>query len=516
MNKEYTDFLVIGSGVAGLSAAIELAPHGEVLIVTKDIPSESTTGYAQGGIAVALSDEDEVGIHYRDTLKAGDGLCRKTAIRILVEEGPQRILELISWGAKFDKEGSRLAFTLEAAHSRKRILHAHGDSTGKELTRVLLNKVRSFPSIGRSAFSTAIDLIMDGDTCVGAYILRDREVSAVFAGITVLSTGGGGQIFSITTNPQVATGDGMAIAYRAGAILEDMEFIQFHPTSLYLPSAPHFLLSEAMRGEGGLLRNINGKLFMKRYHPMAELAPRDVVSRAIITEMFKTTSSRVYLDLTHLKASFIKGRFPRIYSTCLQFDCDITKDLIPVCPAAHYIMGGVRTDTDGRTDLKGLFAAGETACTGVHGANRLASNSLLEGLVYGKRAGKSAMAEFSGRRRKKPKKRLKAFTSHSIPAHDEIRGEMRKLMWEKVGIIRCKDSLATAKEKLSEWSYILNKMFLTRRELELKNMLEVANLITDAALLRGGSIGAHYRSDFPLKGKNYQRHITSKKGKGRL
>ncbi|MBI4823301.1 MAG: L-aspartate oxidase [Nitrospirae bacterium] len=509
MNKEYTDFLIIGSGVAGLSAAIKLAPHGEVLVVTKDIPSESTTGYAQGGIAVALSDEDEVGIHYRDTLKAGDGLCRKEAVRILVEEGPQRILELISWGAKFDKEGSRLAFTLEAAHTRKRILHAHGDATGKELTRVLLNKVRSFTSIKRSAFSMAVDLIMHDGTCIGAYVLRDREVLAVFSRATILATGGGGQIFSITTNPQVATGDGMAIAYRAGARLEDMEFIQFHPTSLYLPSAPHFLLSEAMRGEGGLLRNIKGKLFMKRYHPMAELAPRDVVSRAIITEMFKTKSTHVYLDLTHLKAGFIKKRFPRIYSTCLQFDCNITNDLIPVCPAAHYVMGGVKTNIYGRTNIKGLFAAGEAACTGVHGANRLASNSLLEGLVYGKRAGEAVLRGFLGIRT--PKAKVRDFIFHSIPAHDVIRGELRKLMWEKVGIIRCKDSLTTAKKKLSEWSYILDKQFLTRRELELKNMLEVANLITDAALLREGSVGAHYRSDFPNKGKNWQKHITPKK-----
>ncbi|MDP2167421.1 MAG: L-aspartate oxidase [Thermodesulfovibrionales bacterium] len=512
--QESVDFLIIGSGVAGLRAAIELAPHGDVLVVTKDIPSESSTEYAQGGIAVALSDEDEVGIHYEDTLKAGDGLCREDAVRILVEEGPESILELISWGAEFDKECSRLAFTLEAAHSRKRILHAHGDATGKELERVLLQKVRSFPSVGRSPFTMAVDLIVQDGGCIGAYVLRDRKISPVFARATILASGGGGQIFSITTNPQVATADGMAIAYRAGAELEDMEFVQFHPTGLYLPSAPHFLLSEAMRGEGGRLRNINREPFMQRYHPMAELAPRNVVASAIISEMFITKSSHVYLDLTHLDAGFVKKRFPRIYSTCLKYEVDITKDLIPVSPAAHYMMGGVKTDTGGGTSIKGLFAAGEVACTGVHGGNRLASNSLLEGLVYGKRAGSSALSSVRGMGRPPEAEAMPpAFTFHSIPAHDEIRGQMRKLMWEKVGIIRCKDSLTAAKEKLGEWQYILDKTFATRRELELKNMLQTAALITEAALLREGSVGAHYRTDFPGRGENWQRHIAMIKGR---
>ena len=509
---EKADFLVIGSGVAGLRAAIALAPHGRVLVATKDIPSESGTNYAQGGIAVALSDEDEVGIHYEDTLRAGDGLCREDAVRALVEEGPERIGELISWGAEFDREGMKLAFTLEAAHSRKRILHAHGDATGKELERVLLKKVRTLPSVKRSPFTVAVDLIMEEGRCAGAYLLREKQVVPVFARAVILATGGGGQIYSRTTNPAVATADGIAIAYRAGAVLEDMEFVQFHPTSLYLPSAPHFLLSEAMRGEGGRLRNIKGALFMKAYHPDAELAPRDVVSRAIMDEMQKTDSAHVYLDLSHLDGAFVKKRFPRIHATCLQCGVDITRDLIPVSPAAHYMMGGVKTDLDGRTNLEGLFAAGEVACTGVHGANRLASNSLLEGLVFGKRAG--GATESKGARSPLRSGRATAGAPcplpppYSIPAHDEIRGELRRLMWDKVGIIRNGEGLMEAQERLSGWSYILDKTFLTRRELELRNMVQAADLITGAALRRQGSVGAHFRTDFPGRGRDWKRHIS--------
>ncbi len=514
MIKEKTDFLIIGSGVAGLRAAIEAAPHGSVTVVTKDIPTESSTEYAQGGIAVALSDEDTVGIHYEDTLNAGDGLCREEAVRLLVEEGPERIIELISWGAEFDKEGTKLAFGLEAAHSRKRILHSQGDATGKELERVLIQKVRSVPNIKREAFSQAIDLISEGGTCCGAIIARDRRPVAMLARSTVLATGGTGQIYARTTNPQVATGDGMALAYRAGAVLEDMEFVQFHPTALYLPSAPHFLLSEALRGEGGLLRNVRGELFMKNYHKQAELAARDIVSRAILHEIQKTGSDHVYLDLRHLGDEFVKKRFPRIYSTCRRYDLDITRELIPVSPAAHYMMGGVKTDVEGRTNLRGLYAAGEVACTGVHGANRLASNSLLEGLVYGKRAGGSA------HKYALPEADLHKIEDaldfrplpHSIPAHDEIRGDLRRLMWQKVGIIRNKESLEEAVEGISKWDYILEKTFLSRRELELKNMIQVAGLIARAALLRKESIGAHYRSDFPHKSEDWKKHLAFKRG----
>jgi len=522
VEKEVVDFLIIGSGVAGLRSAIELAPYGSVFVITKDIPTESSTEYAQGGIAVAISDEDQIGIHYEDTLRAGDGLCREEAVKVLVEEGPERIMELISWGAEFDREGTKLAFTLEAAHSRKRILHAHGDATGRELERVLLRKVRSFPSVKKYPFSFTIDLIVRNGECHGAYILRDREIISLFAKATILATGGAGRIFARTTNPLVCTGDGMAIAFRADAVLEDMEFVQFHPTGLYSPLAPQFLLSEALRGEGGILRNIQRERFMESYHPMAELAPRDVVSRAIISEMVKTKSDYVYLDLTHLGKEFLKKRFPRIYSTCLQYNIDITKQLVPVSPAAHYIMGGVKTDRDGATNIKGLYAAGEVTCTGVHGANRLASNSLLEGLVFGARAGRAALQtpirneQLTGSIEEITLNPLPATHHSSIPDHEEIRHELRKTIWERVGIIRCEESLGYAKKRLSEWSFIQNKIPLTRRELELKNMLTVAQLMTEAALLRKGSVGAHYRSDYPERGEGWQRHITWRKKDGEL
>jgi L-aspartate oxidase len=496
VEREKVDFLVIGAGVAGLRAAIELAPRGSVLVVTKDMPTESSTEYAQGGIAVALSDEDEVGIHYEDTLRAGDGLCNEEAVRVLVEEGPSRIQELISWGAEFDREGTRLAFTLEAAHSRRRVLHSHGDATGKELVRVLVSKVSTHPSIKRSPFSMVVDLAVEDGRCTGAYLIRDRRLVFVSARATVLATGGGGQLYSITTNPPVATADGMALARRAGAVLADMEFVQFHPTSLYVPGAPHFLLSEAMRGEGGRLRNSEKQFFMERYDPRGELAPRDVVSRAIISEMVLTGARHVYLDLTHLDAEFIRKRFPKIYSTCLSYDVDIAKEPVPVCPAAHYLMGGVRTDLRGATTVPGLYAAGETACTGVHGANRLASNSLLEGLVYGARAGIAASEEegvpVKGEGTSSPGG---PEPIHTIQEHDEVRGQLRRLMWERVGIIRCEESLGEAREKLAEWEYILGKNFMARRELELKNMLQVAILIIEAARDRTENAGAHYRSD---------------------
>lgn len=510
MRNITTDFLVIGSGVAGLRAAVELAQRGKVIVVTKDIPTESSTEYAQGGVAVALSDEDEVGIHFGDTIKAGDGLCREEAVKVLVEEGPERILELIEWGAEFDKEGTKLAFTIEAAHSRRRILHAHGDSTGKELERVLINKIKSFQTIRRMQFSTAVDLIIEDGRCSGAYVLKDGEIITICAKSTLLATGGAGQVFSRTTNPAVVTGDGIAIAYRAGAVLEDMEFVQFHPTVLFAPAAPQFLLSEAMRGEGAILRNIFKETFMKNYHPDAELAPRDVVSRAIISEMVRTNNSHVYLDLTHRDSEFIKKRFPRIYSTCLRYDLNITKDLIPVSPAAHYMMGGVKTGLNGATSIRGLYAAGEVACTGVHGANRLASNSLLEGLVYGYRAG-AAAAQHRAEAQKcgsAEAKRLDASELSNFRSSEleEVRTSLRRIMWERVGIIRCGESLNTAMESLSRWSNILDMDFNTRRGLELKNMLTVAFMITESALARKGSVGAHYRSDFKERGEDWQRH----------
>ena len=514
MRSVYTDFLIIGSGVAGLRAAIELSRHGSVMVVTKDMPTESSTEYAQGGVAVALSDEDEVGIHFKDTIRAGAGLCKEEAVAVLVEEGPRRILELIEWGAEFDKEESKLSFTREGAHSRRRILHARGDSTGKEMERALMNKAKAMPGIRGSRFSTAVDLVIKNSVCKGAAVLRGADVITINAKATVLATGGAGQIFSRTTNPSVATGDGIAMSLRAGAVLEDIEFVQFHPTALYIATAPQFLLSEARRGEGALLKDVNGTYFMKDYHPDAELAARDIVSRAIISQIAKTKSSHVYLDLKHLDGGFVKKRFPRIYETCLKYDLDITREPIPVSPAAHYMMGGVKTDLDGMTNIPGLFAAGEVACTGVHGANRLASNSLLEGLVYGYRAGVAA-ARYSAllepfRPQKRNMEAPNVSKSDSVNL-TEIRTCMRRTMWKNVGIIRSEESLNAARATLMGLSGILEMDFTTREGLEAKNMLATALSITEASLYRKGSVGAHYRTDYPQKEGQWQRHTNIRK-----
>ena len=516
-----TDFLIIGGGVAGLRAAVELARNGEVLVVTKDAPSESSSEYAQGGVAVALSDEDEISIHFDDTIKAGDGLCIRKAVGTLVEEGPMRIRELIAWGAEFDREGTKLAFTQEAAHTKRRILHAQGDSTGREIMRVLTGKVRSTGKATKIDFAFTTDLIIDKGICTGAVVIQQKagKVLLVSARAVILATGGAGRLFERTTNPPVSTGDGAAMAWRAGGTLVDMEFIQFHPTALYRSGAPQFLMSEAMRGEGGMLRNIHGLRFMDAYHPARELAPRDVVTRAIHAEMISTGSDHVYLDMTHLNGSYLQNRFPRIYATCKSFGIDITEAPIPVSPAAHYIMGGVKTDLWGATTIPGLFAAGEAACTGVHGANRLASNSLLEGLVYGERAGLAA-ARYAAKHAKEARRPVPAraasawknaavFTASDI---DFIRTSLRKLLWENVGIVRNGKDLAAAMKKLREWDKMIKNPPADRAVLELKNMITVAMLITRSALLREGSVGAHYRSDLPAKGRNWRKRIVMTKG----
>jgi L-aspartate oxidase len=517
-SEKAVDFLVIGGGVAGLRAAIELASEGSVLVLTKDKSSESTTGYAQGGIAVALSDEDEVRIHYDDTIKAGNGLCNEESASIMVEEGPQYIRELISWGAEFDKEGSSLSFTQEAAHTRRRILHSHGDSTGKEIDRVLINKARSFSSVSRYDFAFTLDLIIEDGKCVGASVLRKDKIINIYAKAVILATGGAGQLFSRTTNPMISTGDGLAIAYRAGALIKDMEFIQFHPTTLFTPGAPPFLLSEAMRGEGAILKNIHGERFMKEYHEMLELAPRDTVTRAIVSEMVKTNTNHVFLDLKRLDKDFAKSRFPLIYKTCLQYNIDITEDMIPVSPAAHYIMGGIHTGLHGETTIKGLFAAGEVACTGIHGANRLASNSLLEGLVFGARTGKKAVEYAGGLQKRKIARNPDLLQTDKIKVVENIdlektRSILRQIIWKKAGIIRCNKSLTEAAKWLKHKEHILEMPLLSRRGVELKNMFITANLIVGSALLRKGSVGAHYRSDFKEKGENWQKHTACIAGK---
>jgi L-aspartate oxidase len=498
MNDDQTDFLIIGSGVAGLRAAIELSSQGRVLILTKSRADESNTEYAQGGIAVAMSDEDQIGLHYQDTIRAGDGLCNGAAVRLLVEEGPVRIRELIEWGTQFDRDGLKLAFTREAAHSRRRVLHAKGDATGREINRTLLRKVQSLAGITLRPYTFALKLLYTCERCDGvSYLVKgDEEVREVRAKAVLLATGGVGATYRDTTNPDIATGDGHALAFKAGAAVADMEFVQFHPTALKLANTPRFLLSEAMRGEGGKLRNVNGEVFMARYHTLAELAPRDVVSRAISSEASRTGSDLVYLDLTHLPAGFVEQRFPGIYSTCLKFGLDIAHQPIPVFPAAHYMMGGVLTDMHGRTTIPGLFAAGEVACTGVHGANRLASNSLLEGLVYGARAG-CAMATGPRKAYTPRLTRLCALPwneveTGSIPPEDVIRTTMTEL----VGIVRDQPGLTEALDRLAG---LPSGRRQTQAVQEVNNKLINARLIAGAALNRVESRGAHFRSDYPAK-----------------
>lgn len=513
-----TDFLVIGSGVAGLRAAVELGKAGEVVVLTKDLTDESNTGYAQGGIAVALSDEDEVSLHYEDTIRAGDGLCFPEAVKVLVEEGVRYISELIDWGTTFDKQGSRLSFTREAAHSRSRILHAKGDSTGREILRVLLKKAYSNPQIRFRPHCFCLDLVVDEGKVWGAYFLEEGkpEVRTILARSTVLATGGAGQVYSETTNPDLATGDGIAMAHRAGALLSDMEFVQFHPTALYIQGAPRFLLTEAIRGEGGYLRNIDCARFMHHYHDAGELAPRDVVSRAIVAEMKRTSSKFAYLDLTHLNAEFIKKRFPLVYSTCLNYNVDVTVDLIPVHPAAHYLMGGVKTDLHGRTSLPNFYAAGEVACTGVHGANRLASNSLLEGLVFGARVGLAVASEASCSVPKVAGPPMKWMESSMPDTHRlvESRASAQQLMWDKVGILRDGRELKEGLRHLMHLKSHCRSSPVVRAEWELTSLMTVAEMILISAMAREESRGAHYRSDFPCRNdRKFSKHSALSKSK---
>ncbi len=491
------DFLVIGAGIAGLRATVELAKSGSVLVIAKDTLRESSSEYAQGGVAVVLSDDDEIELHEQDTLYAGDGLCNREAVRTLVEEGPEVINQLIEWGAEFDKDGSKLAFTREGAHSRNRILHSQGDSTGREIARTLQRKVSALPNVVFRSFAAVVDLLMHGDGVGGALLFDEKSgaLTEVRAKAVLLATGGLGRVFRETTNPDVATGDGVAMAWRAGAEIANIEFVQFHPTALHVEGAPRFLLSEALRGEGAYLINGEGERFMPRYHELGELAPRDVVSRSIVAELKRTGTPHVYLDLTHRDPEFIRHRFPRIWETCRRYGVDIAVQAAPVHPAAHYAMGGVRTDLDGATTLDRLFAAGETACTGVHGANRLASNSLLEALVFGWRAGRT-MSEWAG-------SSLPVNSATGPLLFPETTEEfVRNLAWEKCGIVRNGVDLASALDDLE--LRCAERKNARLPDYDLRNLHAVARLIAQCALARTESRGAHFRTDYPNKSEDWQ------------
>jgi L-aspartate oxidase len=506
-----TDFIVIGSGVAGLRSSIELAGSGaSVTVLTKDKASESNTEYAQGGVAVVLSDDDNAELHEGDTLVAGAGLCDAQAVETLVTEGTQYIKQLIDWGTEFDREGGKLVFTQEAAHSRRRILHAHGDSTGAEFVRALIARAGQEKKINLTPFANTESLIVSDGRCVGVRFLDPvlRAPREIYAKAVVMCTGGAGQLYQHTTNPPVATGDGMAMAYFAGAEMADMEFVQFHPTALSLDRAPRFLLSEAMRGEGGILKNKYGERFMPRYDSRSELAPRDIVARSIVAEMRRTGTRTVFLDMTALDEGFLKYRFPKIYETCRSYGLNIVKDMLPVSPASHYCMGGIRTDLWGRSTLPGLYAAGEVTCTGVHGANRLASNSLLEGLVFGARAGAAAAADSNqlavGRWPSKDEDLGTMTEERGSTLSTAVRKRVKRIMWERVGILRDRDSLRRA---IREFDQIAAGNLGTSS----RNFVTLAWLVAGAALWREESRGGHYRSDFPEQRDDFKVHSIQRK-----
>ncbi|MDA8234827.1 MAG: L-aspartate oxidase, partial [Clostridia bacterium] len=440
------DYLVIGSGIAGLYSALKASAHGRVILLTKKKVADSNTEYAQGGIAAAIDEDDSPDLHLEDTMEAGAGLCNMEAVEVLVNEGPQRVKELIELGANFDRIGNELALTREGAHSRRRILHARGDATGEEIRRALAAQIRQEALVEVKENCFVVDLLTIHNRCLGALVMdSEGRLEVYYSKVVILATGGAGQLYKNTTNPEVATGDGMAFAYRAGVELMDMEFVQFHPTALALDGAPSFLISEAVRGEGAVLRNGRGERFMTNYHPLAELAPRDIVTRAIIKEMESTGSSRTYLDLTHLDEGLVSRRFPNISATCARYGLDLAKEWISVAPSAHYMMGGVRTSLYGETNITGFYACGEAACLGVHGANRLASNSLLDGLVFGDRIIRRSLDYVKEQQEPQPVDlHYDKLLSPLQLDTGEIKGRIQDLMWDKVGIIRSGEGIQQA------------------------------------------------------------------------
>jgi L-aspartate oxidase len=528
-----TDFLVIGSGLAGLSFAIKASRFGSVAVITKKNAMESTTNYAQGGIAAVMDDEDSFDLHIEDTLRAGAGLCREDVVRFVVSEGPERIAELIEWGVEFSrKSGNQSPFDLgkEGGHSTRRVLHA-ADSTGKEIERALIDKAHSLGNVQIHENFLAIDLILESkvlgrksiprderDRCLGAYVfdIENDRIYTFRARFTVLATGGAGKVYLITTNPDIATGDGIAMAWRAGALISNMEFIQFHPTCLFHPEAKSFLISEAVRGEGGVLRLKSGASFMERYHPSKSLAPRDVVARAIDIELKKSGDDCVFLDISHRDRDYLIKRFPTIYSRCLRYGIDMANDPIPVVPSAHYLCGGVVVNSHGETSIDGLFAAGEVACTGLHGANRLASNSLLECVVFAHRVCErirelmpSVPAEELPLPLWQPGKATESDESIVIEHNWD---EIRRCMWNYVGIVRSNKRLERAKKRMELIGQEIHDYYwsfkITRDLLELRNLSVVANLMVTCAMLRKESRGLHFNLDYPDRDDRYWQRDT--------
>lgn len=514
--KVKTDVIVIGSGIAGLFTAIKAGEEKHVIMITKKSLLESNTRYAQGGIAAVISEDDSPVYHRQDTLLAGAGLCSSRAVDVLVNEGPEGVQELIRLGTAFDLENGELALTQEGAHSHRRILHANGDATGYEIVRALSQQVSEHRNVDVWDNHFVIDLITHEGECIGVLVERpDGSRVFVEGAATILCSGGAGQLYRYTTNPEVATADGIALAYRAGAKVRDMEFIQFHPTSLCYPGAPRFLISEAVRGEGAVLRNIKGERFMDRYHELLELAPRDVVARAIVSEMEATKSTYVYLDITHETPELIKHRFPNIYETCMTYGLDMTTDWIPVAPAAHYMMGGVQTNMHGESSIPRLFACGEVSSTGVHGANRLASNSLSEAIVFGSR--------IIDRILKLDPLELGAVqlninnhrTAGATQAIVERRLKLQKIMVRYVGLVRNREQLIKAIEELQRQLPIYQSCLSKREEYEFANMLTCALLVAHSALAREESRGAHYREDFPHRDDtSWRKHLLQQRDQG--
>ena len=515
----FADCVIVGAGVAGLRAAIEAADHRNIIIVCKASLEESNTWNAQGGIASVLREDDTFEAHVADTLRTGGGIADPQIVRQVVRQGPELVRQLQDWGAGFDLVNGRIDATLEGGHSHARVIHAHGDETGRAIAEALIAKARSKPNIRVIEHFFTIDLLTDKENrCIGIIgQSKEHGLQIVWSANTILATGGGGQLFRETTNPAVATTDGLAMAYRAGAVLRDLEFVQFHPTTLYIAGASRALITETLRGEGAYLLDTKGKRFMKDYDEAGELAPRDVVSRAILAQMRKTDATHVYLDVRHLDKGYFAKRFPLISDLCESFDIDVSHDLIPVRPSAHYMVGGVKTDAFARTNIGNLYACGEVASTGLHGANRLGSNSLLEGLVFGKLAGQAVSTSEPSDVTSLQHPAMR----YDIPDSDrsrldtaDVRNSMRSLMWRNVGITRKAQPLAEAQEIIRFWHrYVMDKVFDTPEGWECQNMLTTSLLMAHCAELRKESRGVHYRMDHTqTDDKRFRKHTEIIRG----